>query len=47
MSHQLLDELEGVSGKMLRVSDFDVHPGVSADEGEGDQWPGIPYPPYA
>ncbi|MBO0855551.1 MAG: NAD(P)H-dependent oxidoreductase [Nocardia sp.] len=43
LSQQVLDELEleGVSGKLVRVSDFDVHPGVGTDEGEGDQWPGI------
>ncbi len=28
-----------VEGEILRVVDFDVHPGVSSDEGEGDQWP--------
>ena len=28
-----------VEGEILRVVDFDVHPGVSSDEGNGDQWP--------
>ncbi|MGW0247244.1 flavodoxin family protein [Nocardia goodfellowii] len=30
-----------VKGEILRVVDYDVHPGVSADEGDGDQWPEI------
>ncbi|HEV7293221.1 MAG TPA: flavodoxin family protein [Devosia sp.] len=30
---------EGVEGEILRVADFDVKPGVSSDEGNGDQWP--------
>jgi len=25
----------------IRIADFDVKPGVSSDEGEGDAWPGI------
>jgi len=25
----------------IRVADFDVKPGVTSDEGEGDEWPGI------
>ena len=25
----------------IRVADYDVKPGVSSDEGEGDDWPGI------
>jgi multimeric flavodoxin WrbA len=25
----------------LRIADYDVRPGVSSDEGEGDDWPGI------
>ncbi len=29
----------GVTGEILRVVDFDVKPGVTADEGDGDQWP--------
>ncbi len=32
---------EGVEGESLRLVDFDVKPGVSSDEGEGDQWPEI------
>ncbi|WP_433580136.1 flavodoxin family protein [Nocardia brasiliensis] len=30
-----------VKGEILRVVDYDVHPGVRADEGSGDQWPTI------
>ena len=26
-------------GEILRVVDFDVHAGVSSDEGDGDEWP--------
>lgn len=25
----------------IRIADYDVKPGVSSDEGEGDEWPGI------
>ncbi|MEV0355444.1 NAD(P)H-dependent oxidoreductase [Nocardia sp. NPDC050697] len=41
IARQLLDELSGheVSGEVVRVVDYDVRPGVSADEGDGDQWP--------
>jgi multimeric flavodoxin WrbA len=31
----------GVEGEQLRVVDFDVKPGVEADMGDGDAWPGI------
>ena len=39
----LRDALEagGVACEMLRVVDHDVLPGVSSDEGEGDEWPAI------
>jgi multimeric flavodoxin WrbA len=30
---------EGLSADMVRVVDFDVAPGVSNDEGGGDEWP--------
>lgn len=30
---------QGVQGELLRVADFDVRPGVTSDEGQGDQWP--------
>jgi multimeric flavodoxin WrbA len=32
-------EKEGVTTELVRVADFDVRPGVSSDEGDGDQWP--------
>lgn len=31
----------GVAGDSTRVVDHDVKPGVRADEGNGDQWPGL------
>lgn len=31
----------GVEGEIARVADYDVKPGVSSDEGDGDQWPGL------
>lgn len=34
-------EGEGVTCEALRVVDFDVHPGVQADMGDGDEWPQI------
>ncbi|WP_434456449.1 NAD(P)H-dependent oxidoreductase [Stutzerimonas urumqiensis] len=38
---QVLAELakHGVSGEQLRVADHDVKPGVTSDEGNGDDWP--------
>lgn len=30
-----------VSGEVLRVVDYDIKPGVSSDEGNGDEWPRI------
>ena len=30
-----------VDGESVRVVDLEVKPGVSADEGEGDDWPGL------
>lgn len=40
LSH-VLSNLSGhdIEGEVLRVVDFDVRPGVSSDEGEGDEWP--------
>jgi multimeric flavodoxin WrbA len=29
----------GVETETLRVLDYDVRPGVTSDEGDGDQWP--------
>jgi len=41
LASEVLAELEtlGVTTEQLRVVDFDVRPGVTADEGDGDQWP--------
>ena len=43
LAQQLLDALAAhdVQGEMVRVVDFDVKPGVEADMGDGDEWPGI------
>lgn len=30
-----------VAGEVVRVVDLDVKPGVSSDEGDGDEWPGL------
>ncbi|MFE9575042.1 flavodoxin family protein [Nocardia sp. NPDC006044] len=30
-----------IKGEVVRVVDYDVHAGVSTDEGSGDQWPAI------
>ncbi len=35
--HALSDH--DVAGKTLRAVDFDIRPGITGDEGEGDQWP--------
>jgi multimeric flavodoxin WrbA len=37
----LLDALAAheIDGEIVRVADFDIRPGVSADEGDGDEWP--------
>jgi multimeric flavodoxin WrbA len=32
-------EGQGVTTELVRVADDDVRPGVSSDEGDGDQWP--------
>lgn len=41
LARQVLDRLGeyDVSGDLVRVVDYDVRPGVTADEGGGDQWP--------
>ncbi len=43
LGRQLLDQLTqaGAPGEILRVADFDVRPGVTTDEGDGDEWPRI------
>jgi len=43
LARQLLDALSehDVRGELIRVVDHDVRPGVEADMGDGDAWPGI------
>ncbi len=43
LASQVLASLakHGVTGTSVRVVDFDVRPGVEADMGDGDAWPGI------
>lgn len=31
----------GVMTETIRLVDFDIKPGVTSDEGDGDEWPGI------
>ena len=40
---ETLAELErhGVTGEQLRAVDYNIKPGVTSDEGEGDDWPAI------
>ena len=32
---------ESLDADMVRVADFNVAPGVSNDEGDGDEWPSL------
>ncbi|WP_243060688.1 flavodoxin family protein [Nocardioides sp. SR21] len=43
LAEQVIEELgtHGVTGEIIRVVDHDVRFGVTADEGDGDGWPGI------
>lgn len=43
IARQLLDVLAGheVTGEVIRLVDYDIRPGVTVDEGDGDQWPDI------
>ena len=43
MLEQLADELRqhDVTTEIVRVVDLDIRPGVSADEGPGDEWPAL------
>ncbi|MFD4459735.1 flavodoxin family protein [Nocardia sp. NPDC058480] len=43
IADQVLAELatHDVEGESVRIADFDVRPGISTDEGDGDQWPQI------
>lgn len=40
---EVLDALghHDAEGEIVRVAAFDIKPGVTADEGEGDEWPGL------
>lgn len=40
---QVLEALRthGAAGPVIRLVDFDVRPGVTSDEGDGDAWPSI------
>ncbi len=41
--HEVLAELEkhDTTGEVVRVADCDIKPGVTSDEGDGDEWPGL------
>ena len=43
LARVVIDALEAadVETELIRVADFDVRPGVSNDEGDGDEWPRI------
>ena len=43
IGRHVLEELtkQGAGGELVRVVDHDVRFGVSTDEGDGDEWPGI------
>jgi multimeric flavodoxin WrbA len=32
---------QGAEGQMVRMVDYDIKPGVTSNEGDGDQWPSI------
>jgi multimeric flavodoxin WrbA len=40
---ELLDEMgkHGVEGEIVRLVDLDIKPGVTSDEGQGDDWPAL------
>jgi multimeric flavodoxin WrbA len=40
---ELLEQLRkhGVKGEIVRAVDFNIKPGVTSDEGDGDEWPGL------
>lgn len=40
---QFLDALapHGVHGEIARVADYNIMPGVTSDEGDGDEWPAL------
>lgn len=41
LMRQMFDALSdlGATGEFVRAADFDIKPGVTSDEGEGDDWP--------
>ena len=43
LARVVMEALEGygLETELVRVVDHDVKPGVSSDEGQGDEWPGI------
>lgn len=43
LARQLLDQLalHEVTGTAVRLADYDIRPGVTVDEGDGDQWPHV------
>lgn len=43
LAQKVCDELSkyDVDSEIIRVADYDIKPGVSSDEGGGDQWPTI------
>jgi multimeric flavodoxin WrbA len=43
LTQQLLDAMRehGVDGEVVRAVDLDLRPGVEADMGDGDEWPGL------
>src|SRR3954470_23036649 len=40
---EILTELAkaGVAGEIVRVAELDIKPGVTSDEGDGDDWPDL------
>jgi multimeric flavodoxin WrbA len=43
LARVVIDALEGddVSCELIRLVDLDIRPGVSSDEGDGDEWPRV------
>ena len=41
LMRQMFDELakQGAKGEFVRAADFNIKPGVTSDEGKGDDWP--------
>lgn len=41
LARQIVDQLalHDVTGTAVRLADYDIRPGVTLDEGDGDQWP--------